>query len=440
MDVEQISTGKKVILGMQHVLAMFGATVLVPMLTGLNPGIAILAAGIGTLVFHSVTKGIVPVFLGSSFAFISAISLILSQYGIGVVKTGIIATGLVYIMLAGIIKWVGVEKVKSFFPPIVVGPMIMVIGLRLSPTAINMLRIDSTPENLLANLPAGVPADLPIEVIQNMGIVLPLDMQKVFVAILVVGIVIAISIWARGFFKMIPILIAVVIGYIVCLAMGMIDVSPIMDASWIGFSEEAFNQIITLPALNQDALVGILAIAPIALVVFIEHIGDITTNGAVVGKDFFKNPGIHRTLLGDGLATVAAGFLGGPANTTYGENTGVLAVTKVYDPKIIRIAALFAVALSLCGKFTALVNTIPGAVMGGISIVLFGMIAAVGVRTLVEEQLDFKHSRNLLIAAVIFVIGIGVSDVPVWGNITISGLAIAALFGVILNKLLPEDL
>jgi uracil permease len=438
--VEQISTGKKVILGMQHVLAMFGATVLVPMLTGLNPGIAILAAGIGTLVFHSVTKGIVPVFLGSSFAFISAISLVLSQYGIGVVKTGIIATGFVYIMMAGIIKLVGVEKVKSFFPPIVVGPMIMVIGLRLSPTAINMLRIDSTPENLLANLPAGIPEDLPIEVIQNMGIVLPLDMQKVFVALLVVCIVIAISIWAKGFFKMIPILIAVVMGYVVCLVMGMIDVTPIMEASWIGFSEEAFSQIMTLPAFNQDALVGILAIAPIALVVFIEHIGDITTNGAVVGKDFFKNPGIHRTLLGDGLATVAAGLLGGPANTTYGENTGVLAVTKVYDPKIIRIAALFAVGLSLCGKFTALVNTIPGAVMGGISIVLFGMIAAVGVRTLVEEQLDFKHSRNLLIAAVIFVVGIGVSDVPMWGNITISGLAIAALFGVILNKFLPQDL
>ena len=243
------------------------------------------------------------------------------------------------------------------------------------------------------------------------------------------------TIWAKGFFKMIPILIAVVMGYVVCLVMGMIDVTPIMEASWIGFSEEAFSQIMTLPAFNQDALVGILAIAPIALVVFIEHIGDITTNGAVVGKDFFKNPGIHRTLLGDGLATVAAGLLGGPANTTYGENTGVLAVTKVYDPKIIRIAALFAVGLSLCGKFTALVNTIPGAVMGGISIVLFGMIAAVGVRTLVEEQLDFKHSRNLLIAAVIFVVGIGVSDVPMWGNITISGLAIAALFGVILNKL-----
>lgn len=438
--MEQITTGKKLVLGMQHVLAMFGATVLVPMLTGLNPGIAILAAGIGTLVFHSVTKGIVPVFLGSSFAFISAISLILSQYGIGVVKTGIIATGCVYIIMAGIIKLVGVEKVKSFFPPIVVGPMIMVIGLRLSPTAINMLRVDSTDANLLANLPAGIPSDLSIEVIRSMSITLPLDMSKVLVALLVVTIVIAISIWAKGFFKMIPILIAVVAGYIVCLAMGMVDTAPIIEASWLGFSKEAFDQITTMPSFSADALVGILAIAPIALVVFIEHIGDITTNGAVVGKDFFADPGIHRTLLGDGLATVTAGLLGGPANTTYGENTGVLAVTKVYDPKIIRIAAVFAIVLSLCGKFTAIVSTIPGAVMGGISIVLFGMIAAVGVRTLVEEQLDFKHSRNLLIAAVIFVIGIGVSDVPVWGSITISGLAIAALFGVILNKLLPQDL
>lgn len=438
--MEKISTGKKLLLGMQHVLAMFGATVLVPMLTGLDPGIAILAAGIGTLVFHSVTKGIVPVFLGSSFAFISAITLVLSQYGIGVVKTGIIATGLVYIIMAGIIKVSGVEKVKSFFPPIVVGPMIMVIGLRLSPTAIDMLRVDSTDANLLANLPVGISADLPIEIIRSIPITLPLDMKKVLVAALVVTIVITISIFAKGFFKMIPILIAVVTGYIVCLAMGMIDVNPILEAGWLGLSKEAFDQMIALPDFSQDALVGILAIAPIALVVFIEHIGDITTNGTVVGKDFFADPGIHRTLLGDGLATVTAGLIGGPANTTYGENTGVLAVTKVYDPNIIRIAAIFAIVLSLCGKFTAIVSTIPGAVMGGISIVLFGMIAAVGVRTLVEEQLDFKHSRNLLIAAVIFVVGIGVSDVAVWGNVTLSGLAIAALLGVILNKLLPQDL
>ncbi|MGL6173230.1 MAG: uracil-xanthine permease family protein [Cellulosilyticaceae bacterium] len=414
--MEQISVGKKCILGLQHVLAMFGATVLVPMLTGLNPGIAILAAGIGTLVFHSVTKGIVPVFLGSSFAFISAISLVLSNYGIGAVKTGIIATGLVYVLMGGIIKIVGVEQVKSFFPPIVVGPIIMVIGLRLSPTAINMLRV--------------VPGDAST----------PLSAPSALVAAIVVLIVIVISIWAKGFFKMVPILIAVISGYIIALLMGMVDTSLIIDASWIGFSDEAIAHLTTMPELSANALTAVVAIAPIALVVFIEHIGDITTNGAVVGKNFFENPGIHRTLLGDGLATITAGLLGGPANTTYGENTGVLAVTKVYDPKIIRIAAVFAIVLSLCGKFTAIVQTIPPAVMGGISVVLFGMIAAVGVRTVVEEQLDFTHSRNLLIAAVIFVVGIGVVDVPIVGTITISGLALAALFGVVLNKLLPKDI
>ncbi|MEG0324923.1 MAG: uracil-xanthine permease family protein [Cellulosilyticaceae bacterium] len=414
--MENINVGKKCILGLQHVLAMFGATVLVPMLTGLNPGIAILAAGIGTLVFHAVTKGIVPVFLGSSFAFISAISLVLSNYGIGALKTGIIATGLVYVLMGGIIKLVGVDKVKSFFPPIVVGPIIMVIGLRLSPTAINMLRV--------------VPGDASTA----------LSGASCLVAAIVVSIVIIISIFAKGFFKMVPILIAVVVGYIIALFMGMVDTTMIVQADWIGLSQEAMRDLTTLPELSANALTAVIAIAPIALVVFIEHIGDITTNGAVVGKNFFENPGIHRTLLGDGLATIAAGLLGGPANTTYGENTGVLAVTKIYDPNIIRIAAVFAIVLSLCGKFTAIVQTIPNAVMGGISVVLFGMIAAVGVRTVVEEQLDFTHSRNLLIAAVIFVIGIGVVDVPLGETITISGLAIAALLGVVLNKVLPKDI
>lgn len=437
--MENITTGKKLILGMQHVLAMFGATVLVPMLTGLNPGIAILAAGIGTLVFHSVTKGIVPVFLGSSFAFISAISLILSQYGIGAVKTGVMATGLVYIIMAGVIKLAGVERVKSFFPPIVVGPIIMVIGLRLSPTAINMLRMDVTPENVLNYIPAGIPTDLPFSTLSGLA-AMPIDGTKALIAAMVVAIVIAVSIWAKGFFKMIPILLAVTVGYIVCVAMGMVDTRVIADASWLGFSADAWRQLTTLPEFSANSLTAVIAIAPIAFVVFIEHIGDITTNGAVVGKNFFENPGIHRTLLGDGLATISAGLLGGPANTTYGENTGVLAVTKVYDPKIIRIAACFAIALSLCGKFTAIVQTIPGAVMGGISIVLFGMIAAVGVRTVVEEQLDFTHSRNLLIAAVIFVIGIGIVDVSITETITVSGLAIAALLGVVLNKMLPSDI
>ncbi|OON94193.1 MAG: uracil permease [Candidatus Epulonipiscioides saccharophilum] len=407
----QINTAKKLILGLQHVLAMFGATVLVPILTGLDPGVAILCAGIGTLVFHSVTKGIVPVFLGSSFAFISAIALTLSQFGIGAVKTGIIATGLVYIIMALIIKLAGVEKVKSFFPPIVVGPIIMVIGLRLSPTAINMLKVD--------------------------GLIHP---KYAFVALIVVLSVIAISIFAKGFFKMVPILISVIIGYVLAIFLGMVDLSYIYDASWIGFSDNALSSILTLPDFSSAGLTAVIALAPIALVVFIEHIGDITTNGAVVGKNFFENPGIHRTLIGDGLATIVAGLLGGPANTTYGENTGVLAVTKVYNPEVIRIAAIFAILLSFCGKFTAIVQIIPPAVMGGISIVLFGMISAVGVRTLVEEHLDFNNSRNLLIAAIIFVIGIGVSDVPLSDTITISGLALAALFGVILNKLLPENI
>ncbi|MGL4363263.1 MAG: uracil-xanthine permease family protein [Cellulosilyticaceae bacterium] len=410
--MNEISTGKKVVLGLQHVLAMFGATVLVPMLTGLNPGIAILCAGVGTLVFHAVTKCIVPVFLGSSFAFISAISLILSEYGIGALKTGVMATGVVYILMAGVVKLVGVEKVKSFFPPIVVGPTIIVIGLRLSPVAINMI----------CNADGAI------------------DGQKALVAAIVVSIVIVVSIWAKGFFKMIPILIAVVVGYIISFAMGMVNIEPIIEAPLFGFTPEAATQLFTIPEFSVSALTAVVAIAPIALVVFIEHIGDITTNGAVVGKNFFENPGIHRTLLGDGLATLVAGFLGGPANTTYGENTGVLAVTKVYDPSVVRLAAVFAIVLSMFGKFTALVQEIPSAVMGGISIVLFGMIASVGIRTVVDEKIDFTQSRNLLIASVILVIGIGVSDVPIIGNLTISGLAIAALLGVTLNKVLPKEI
>ena len=413
--MQNISNGKKAILGLQHVLAMFGATVLVPILTGLDPGIAILSAGIGTLVFHFVTKGIVPVFLGSSFAFISAIQIVLANFGIGAVKGGVIATGLVYIVMAGIIKLVGVEKVKSYFPPIVIGPIIMVIGLRLSPTAMEM-------------------AGYRFDAATGIGSV---DVKSICVAAIVVICMITVSIFAKGFFKMVPILTSVILGYLVALGMGMVDTSAISNASWIGFSSDAWGQLRTMPEISWEAII---AIAPIALVVFIEHIGDITTNGAVVGKNFFENPGIHRTLLGDGLATVAAGLIGGPANTTYGENTGVLAVTKVYDPVIIRIAAVFAIVLSLCGKFTAIVQTIPPAVMGGISIILFGMIASVGVRTLVEEQLDFTHSRNLMIAAVIFVTGIGINNISVVGTITISGLAIAALLGVVLNKILPQDI
>ena len=413
--MNELTSTKKIVLSLQHLLAMFGATVLVPLQTGLDPGLSLICAGIGTLLFHSVTKGIVPVFLGSSFAFITAISMTLAGQGIGALKAGIIATGLVYILMALVIKCVGVNKVKSFFPPIVVGPIIMVIGLRLSPVAIEM-------------------AGYSYDTITKIGTI---DPKSVFVAGVVIITMIIVSIFAKGFFKLVPILISIVIGYITAGLLGFVDVEPIRNASLIGLSKEGMEYLTAIPEFSWEAIIGI---APIALVVFIEHIGDITTNGAVVGKNFFEDPGIHRTLLGDGLATAVAGILGGPANTTYGENTGVLAVTKVYDPSILRTAAVFAVGLGLCGKVTAAIRTIPTPVMGGISIILFGMIASVGVRTLVDAKLDFTHSRNLIIAALIFVIGLSVNNIALAGSITISGLAVAALVGVVLNKVLPQDI
>lgn len=405
----EITTKGKLILGLQHVLAMFGATVLVPFLTGMNPSIALLTAGVGTLLFHTCTKGIVPVFLGSSFAFIGAISLVLRESGVGAVKGGVIAAGVVYIVMSRLVKIYGVEKIKSFFPPVVVGPTIVVIGLRLSPTALSMAGYSNG----------------------------HFDGKSLIVSGIVVLSMIGISILGKSFFKLVPILISVILGYIVSIFLGMVDFTPIKEAGWIGLSSDAFYSLVTVP---EFSLTSILAIAPIALVVFIEHIGDITTNGAVVGKDFFANPGISRTLLGDGLATVVAGFLGGPANTTYGENTGVLAVTKVYDPSILRIAACYAIGLAFIGKFGVILQTIPAPVMGGISVILFGMIASVGMRTLIEAQLDFSHSRNLIISSLILVFGIGIDNIVVWRTVSLSGLAIAALIGVILNKIFPENI
>jgi uracil permease len=404
-----LGTKTKYILGLQHVLAMFGATVLVPFLTGLNPSIALLTAGAGTLLFHYCTKKIVPVFLGSSFAFIGAISLVLKEEGIGVVKAGVIGAGLVYIAMAFIIKTYGVERVNSFFPAIVTGPTIMVIGLRLSPVALGMIGYSNG----------------------------HFDIKGLAIALLVVVSMIGISVLEKSFFRLVPILISVTLGYIASIPAGLVNFEPIKSASWIGFSAEAMHDLTAIP---EFSITGLLAIAPIAMVVFIEHIGDITTNGAVVGKDFFKEPGIHRTMLGDGVATLFAGFLGGPANTTYGENTGVLAVTKVYDPSVLRIAAGYAIVLSFIGKFGAILQTIPTPVMGGVSLILFGMIASVGVRTLIDAELDFGHSRNLIIASLIFVLGIAIDNVVIWKTVSLSGLAIAAFTGVLLNKILPKNI
>ena len=408
-ELTSLPMSRKLVLAAQHILAMFGATVLVPMLTGLNPSVALLAAGGGTLIFHLLTKGKVPAFLGSSFAFIAVIITVRETFGgLEYAQGGIMVAGLLYVVLAGCVKVFGLEKVKSFFPPIVTGPMIIVIGLNLSPVAIGMASANWT------------------------------------LAIIVLATVLGVSLYAKGFFKLLPILFGVTVGYVAAIALGVISFAELGT----NLAAAPFFQIpaMTLPKFNIGA---ILMIAPIVLVVFMEHIGDITTNGAVVGKDFFKDPGLHRTLMGDGIATLFAGLIGGPANTTYGENTGVLAVTKVYDPSIIRMAAMITVGLSFIGKFAVILQSIPVAVMGGISIILFGMISSVGMRTIVEAKIDFTESRNLLISALILVIGIGTAvatddagnalgSIALAEGIELSGLSLAAITGIVANKLLPK--
>ncbi|WP_084489498.1 uracil-xanthine permease family protein [Clostridiisalibacter paucivorans] len=401
---------RKGILGIQHVIAMFGATVLVPILTGFNPAVALFSAGLGTLLFHLVTGGKVPVFLGSSFAFIPVIVAVANKFGdLRYAQGGIVTAGALYLTLSLLIKVFGPEKITSFFPPIVTGPMIVVIGLILSPTAIEMAS---------ANW---------------------------MVAFVVLATVVIVSIFGKGFFKVIPILCGVVVGYIFSAIIGIVDYTPIIEAKVLSMPE------FTLPKFDLGAIA---IIAPIVLAVFMEHIGDITTNGAVVGKNFFKDPGLHRTLLGDGLATIMAGFIGGPANTTYGENTSVLAVTKNYNPSILRLAACIAIGISFIGKLGAVLQTIPVPVMGGVSLILFGMIASVGLRTLSDSEVDFSSNRNLIVASFILVAGIGtefiklkqqmgafdgIIGIQITDNIQIVGLSLAAIIGIVVNKILPEN-
>ena len=324
------------------------------------------------------------------------------------VKGALIIAGLVYVLFASLIKIFGYEKVNKLLPPIVTGPIIIVIGLRLSGTAINSAFYYNGEFSL----------------------------KSVLVTVVILTVVICVSIFAKGIFNLMPILFAIIAGYLVCLPLGFCDFTAVREAHFLSFMDkDIVAQLLCIPQFKLDA---ILAIAPIALVTMIEHVGDITTNGAVVGKNFMVDPGVHRTILGDGLATALAGLLGGPANTTYGENTGVLAVTKVYDPSVIRIAAVFAMILGIFGKFGGFITSIPSPVTGGISIVLYGMISAVGVRILINSRLNFGNSRNLLVAAIILVLGIGCDSIPVYGAVTISGLALAAVVGIILAFILPE--
>jgi len=386
---------KLIILGIQHTFTMFGATVLVPILTGLNISVALFTAGIGTWFFHFVTKMKMPVFLGSSFAYIAPIILVAEQYGgIEYATGGIVVAGLLYLILALLVYFLGAEFIYSFFPPIVTGPIIMVIGLNLAPTAVDMAK-----DNWLL---AGI----------------------------CLATVIAVSIFAKGFLKVLPVLCGLIVGYLAAIAMGLVDFTPVAEAAWFGFPQFVFPKF-------SGAAISI--VAPVAIATMVEHIGDVLAVSATVEEDFVKDPGLHRTLIGDGVATAIAAMLGGPANTTYSENTGVLALTRVFDPWVMRIAACFAIVLSMIPKLGAVISTIPGPVVGGISIVLFGMIAAIGVRTVVENKVDFSLNRNLIIGAVILVLGIGgaVFDFKIF---QLAGMALGAIMGIILNKILPENL
>ena len=384
---------RKTVLSLQHFIAMFGATVLVPLLTGLDPLVSLFTAGIGTLIFHFVTGFSVPVFLGSSFAFIAPILLVKEQFGdLSYATGGIVIAGLVYLLFSVLVKAIGLEKVNKVFPPVVTGPMIMVIGLTLSPVAIDMASKNWT------------------------------------VSLIVLATVIIFSTFFKGFFRMIPVLMGVVVGYLISAAMGIVDLTVVKE-----------SPIVSLPGfiLPKFDWKAISLVAPVAIATFMEHIGDITTNGAVVGKNFIENPGLHRTLIGDGLATAVAGLLGGPANTTYSENTGVLALTRVYDPSVLRGAAIIAIILAFFSKFGAILRTIPTPVIGGVSLVLFGMIASVGVRTMINAKVDFSKSKNLLVASLILTIGVGGAVLKV-GNIAFKGVGLAALIGIIANLVIPD--
>lgn len=427
---------KDYLLSVQHLFAMFGATVLVPLISGLNPSVALFSAGVGTLIFHLCTKGKVPVFLGSSFAFLSAIAITVplgngntkvDPSKLPAVQGGIMAAGVIYLVFALIAYFIGSDRIRKIFPPVVTGPVIVVIGIQLSGTAIKDC-MNQMSSNVLGK-------DLAISLL---------------IAAFTFLIVIICTIFAKGFFKIVPILIGLSAGYILCVILNAcgvftMDFSAIKNAAWVNipYVTKDMNgvQFMSLPKFDWGV---ILSIAPIALVTFMEHIGDITTNGTVVGKDFLKDPGIHRTLLGDGLATLFAGFIGGPPNTTYSENTGVLATTKNYNPRLLRVTAVIAIILGLFGKFGAVLQSIPNPVKGGVEIMLFGMIAAVGIRTLAEANLNFTHSRNLIIVGVILVSGLGINAI---GGIvlklgshtlTITGLFVAVVVGVLANLILPD--
>ena len=421
-DVKTLGTSKTLILGLQHLFAMFGATVLVPAITGLNVSTTLLFAGLGTLLFHLITGRKVPAFLGSSFAFLGGYAAIAPVLADGSANTamlpyacfGVAVAGLVYLILAAMFKAFGANKVMRYFPPIVTGPIIICIGLSLAGSAISNCRTNWA------------------------------------IALVAILIVVVCNIWGKGMVQIVPILLGVVGSYVFALIVdpsaraGVVE--AVSSAKWFGLPVIWENTVFSIFTKDFDAgmlVTSVVTIAPIALAAIVEHIGDMCAISSTVGKNFVADPGLHRTLVGDGLATAMAALFGAPANTTYGENTGVLALSKVYDPKVVRLAAVFAIILSFCPKFAALIVAMPAATMGGVSLVLYGMISAVGVRNVVENQVDFTKSRNVLIAAMILGLAVGLSYngalVITLGSVTISlsGLAVAALVGIFMNAVLP---
>ncbi|MFJ8452186.1 uracil-xanthine permease family protein [Aerococcus viridans] len=413
LDVEEKpSFAKGLLLSFQHVFAMFGATVLVPILLGMPVSVALFASGIGTLIYQVATKAKVPVYLGSSFAYITAMQIAIQQMGgdVSAAQTGVLISGIVYVLVAIAIRFAGTNWIDKLLPPIVIGPMIMVIGLGLSSSAVT-----------------------------NAGFVAEGDVRNIVVAVATFLITALVQTRAKGFFKIIPFLVGIVGGYIVAVLLGIVDFTPVIEAQWF-----------ELPALYLPFETSVFesynlyfgpetwAIVPIVLVTISEHIGDHTVLGKVVGRNFLKDPGLNRTLIGDGVATAVSAFIGGPANTTYGENTGVIGLTRVASVSVIRNAAIIAIILAFFGKFTALISTIPNAVVGGMSILLYGIIASNGLKVMIEEQIDFNQVRNLIIASAMLVIGLGGAVLDL-GYLTFSGTSLSAIVGIILNLILPTE-
>ena len=414
LDVDQRpSAGKGILLSFQHVFAMFGATILVPLILGMPVSVALFASGVGTLIYMVCTGFKVPVYLGSSFAFITAMSLAMKEMGgdVSAAQTGVILTGFVYVLVAASVRFAGTKWIDKLLPPIIIGPMIIVIGLGLASSAVT-----------------------------NAGLVADGNWKNALVAVVTFLIAAFINTKGKGFLRIIPFLFAIIGGYLFALTLGLVDFTPVLAANWFeipGFYLP-FN---TGGAFKQyDLYFGpeTIAILPIAIVTISEHIGDHTVLGQICGRQFLKEPGLHRTLLGDGIATSVSAFLGGPANTTYGENTGVIGMTRIASVSVIRNAAFIAIALSFLGKFTALISTIPNAVLGGMSILLYGVIASNGLKVLIKERVDFGQMRNLIIASAMLVLGLGGAILKL-GPVTLSGTALSAMTGIILNLILPYE-